>query len=122
MDYLGRINYVEFLRQYGGLGDEATQLFNNACHPSWGVEMRSLSAAEALDDGMPGLNLLGQKAPSGGWDYPVAMFPDGNAGLARPLLQTSVLLRSSKAMDKLGITGARCPGRIWFCFALNSSH
>ena len=30
----------------------------------------------------------------------------------RPLLLTNVLIRSSKAMDKLGIAGARCPGRM----------
>jgi spermidine dehydrogenase len=30
----------------------------------------------------------------------------------RPLVQTSVLIRSSEAMDKLGITGALCPGRM----------
>jgi spermidine dehydrogenase len=211
---LGSIGYMEFLRKYGGLGDEATQLYGNACHTSWGVETRSLSAGEAFSDGLPGRNLLGNENHSGGWDYPVAMFPDGNASIARllvqalipavapgtnadnialakfdysqldhpgssvrlrlnstvtnagntdegvavtyirdgqplrvsskhsvlacyhvviphlcpdlpeeqktaqqyqvkrPLLQTSVLIRSSESMDKLGITGARCPGRM----------
>jgi spermidine dehydrogenase len=30
----------------------------------------------------------------------------------RPLLLTNVLIRSSEAMDQLGIAGARCPGRM----------
>jgi len=213
-DYLRSTSYYDFLRSHGGLNEEALQLFDTECHGSWGVETRSLSVAECLDVGMPGLHLIGEETDAEDWDYPVAMFPDGNASIARlqvrdlipsvapgsnatnialarfdyseldrresavrlrlnstavkvtnqgpgvavtylnegevyrldarhcvlacyhtivpylcpempdeqkaaqkyqvklPLLLTNVLIRSSAAMDKLGIAGARCPGRM----------
>jgi spermidine dehydrogenase len=212
--YLTTTPYTDFLRQYGGLGDEAIQLFANANHGSWGVETRSMSVAECLYEALPGGHLLGFEADSRDWEYPVAMFPDGNASIARllvhglipdvapgttadniamarfdyhaldsldsprrlrlnstvinttntdngvtvsyinqgqtsrvttrhcvmacyhviiphlcpelpeaqkaaqkyqvkrPMLQTNVLIRSAEPMHKLGITGARCPGRM----------
>mgnify|MGYP001818305038 CR=1 FL=1 len=212
--YLTSTPYYEFLREHGGLGAEALQLFDNANHGNWGLETRSLSVAECVYEGMPGLNLLGEDKLSEEWDYQPAMWPDGNASLARlqvrslvpavapdanadnialakfdyaqldtagapvrlrlnstvinmsntdegvsasyvrngetmrvkakhgvfacyhsiiphlcpdmpgvqksaqkyqvkiPLLLTNVLIRSSEPMDKLGITGASCPGRM----------
>jgi spermidine dehydrogenase len=81
--YLRSISYPEFLRRHGGLTEEAISLFDKIEHGAWGLEMRALSAREALGGGAPGLHLLGR-----GWDreprdYPVAMWPDGNASLAR---------------------------------------
>jgi spermidine dehydrogenase len=212
--YLKGTAYTDFLRQHGGLGDEAIHLFDNANHGGWGVETRSLSIAECVYEGMPGLQLLGKASVAEEWDYPAAFFPDGNASIARlqvhalipavapgtnadniavaefdytqldragsparlrlnstvvnasnidsgvavtyinngqpllvksrhcvmacyhsiiphlcpdqpeaqktaqkyqvkrPLLLTNVLIRSSDAMDKLGIAGVRCPGRM----------
>jgi len=206
--------YTDFLRRHGGLGDEAVHLFDNANHGGWGVETRSLSIAECVEQGLPGLHLLGKSSIADAGEYPVAFFPDGNASLARlqvhalipavapgtnadniavakfdyklldrpgspvrlrlnstvinasnidtgvavtyinngqplrvkarhcviacyhviiphlcpqlpeaqktaqsyqvkrPLLLTNVLIRSSDAMDKLGIAGVRCPGRM----------
>jgi spermidine dehydrogenase len=83
-------SYTDFLREYGGLGDEAIQLFDNFNHGSWGVETRSLSVAECVYEGMPGLQLLGEQRAATGWDYPVAMFPDGNASLARLLVHALI--------------------------------
>ncbi|MEH6589031.1 MAG: FAD/NAD(P)-binding protein [Halioglobus sp.] len=88
--YLEKTPYTDFLRQHGGLGDEAIQLFANANHGSWGVETRSLSVAECVYGGLPGLQLLGEDSANEGWDYPAAMFPDGNASLAR--LQVHALI------------------------------
>jgi spermidine dehydrogenase len=212
--YMEGISYPEFLRRHGGLGEEAIQLFDNSVHVSWGLETRCMSASEGVNAGLPGLHLLGDDAPAEPNYYPVALFPDGNASLARlqvqalipavspgtrvdnvalakfdysqldraesevrlrlnstvinasntgdgvsvsyirsgevfrvkahhcvmacyhviiphlcpalpaeqktaqkyqvkrPLLMTNVLIRSSEAMDKLGITGASCPGRM----------
>lgn len=84
--YLSTITYVQFLKQYAGLSDEAIQIFNTAQHGGWGLELRALSAAEGLSVGLPGLNLLDATAQMEGRDYPVAMFPDGNASVARLLL------------------------------------
>lgn len=80
---LAEISYPDFLRQYGQLTEDAVQLFHNMAHGAWGVETRALSAAEALGTGSPGVHLLGQRWPDEGLDYPVAMWPDGNASLVR---------------------------------------
>jgi len=79
--------YLTFLEQHGGLGDEAQQLFHNASHGSWGMDIRCFSTYEALDDSMPGWHLLGESLPSGERNYPAAFFPDGNASVARLLVQ-----------------------------------
>jgi spermidine dehydrogenase len=86
-DYLHTTGYFDFLESEGGLGPEARQLFKTACHGSWGLETECLSVAEALDDGLPGLNLIGETAVESDWDYPVGIFPDGNASIARLLVQ-----------------------------------
>lgn len=81
--YLRSISYPDFLRKHGGLTDDAAQLFDKLLHGGWGVEMRALSAMEVLEDGLPGRPLAGLPPAEGRWDYPVAMWPDGNASLAR---------------------------------------
>jgi len=88
--YLTETPYVDFLREPGGLGEEAIQLFARANHGYWGLETRALSVAEALEAGMPGAGLLGHDSDADDWAYPVAMFPDGNASVAR--LQLKALI------------------------------
>lgn len=88
--YLSSISYVEFLKQHGGLDDEAIQIFHSAQHGGWGLELRALSAAEGLSVGLPGLNLLDATDMMEDRDYPVAMFPDGNASVARLLVQVLI--------------------------------
>ncbi|WOJ92663.1 FAD/NAD(P)-binding protein [Congregibacter variabilis] len=82
-DYLRSISYTDFLRLHGGLTEDAIQLFDKLQHGGWGVEMRALSAMEGIESGAPGRHLLGEDWNTGGRDYPVAMWPDGNASLAR---------------------------------------
>lgn len=43
---LRRISYIDFARQYGGLTEEAAEIFFNATHGYGGVSADSLSAAE----------------------------------------------------------------------------
>jgi spermidine dehydrogenase len=206
--------YADFLHEHGGLGDEAIGFFDSANDGGWAVQTRNLSVAECVWERMPGRHLLGEDLAAEPFDYNPAMFPDGNASLARlqvhalipnvapgtnaknvavaafdydqldraentvrlrlnatvvnaentaggvsvayikgekisrvkarhcvmacyhfiiphlcpdlpqaqkeaqqyqvkrPLLLTNVLIRSSAAMDKLGIAGVRCPGRM----------
>ena len=89
-DYITNTPYYDFMREHGGLGEEALQLFDNSMHGVWGVEARSLSVSEAVYEGMPGLNLLGEDSAGEEWDYNPAMWPDGNASLAR--LQVQALI------------------------------
>ena len=82
-DLLSSISYPDFLRTYGGLTEDAVQLFDKEEHGSWGLEMRALSAAEAIWEGHPGAHLFGEEWGENSFVYPVAMWPDGNASLAR---------------------------------------
>ena len=52
------MSYPDFLRQYGGLTEDAVQLFAKEEHGSWGLEMRAISATEALWEGYPGAHLF----------------------------------------------------------------
>jgi spermidine dehydrogenase len=88
--YLSSVSYTEFLQRYAGIGDEALQLFDNASHGAWGIETRALSASEAMEDGLPGYNLLGGSIEQREWDYPAAFYPDGNASIARLMMQKLV--------------------------------
>ena len=83
---LSEISYPDFLREYAGLTEDAIQLFDKDQHGSWGLEMRALSAAEAIWEGYPGAHLFGQVWEVEDFQYPVAMWPDGNASLARLLV------------------------------------
>jgi spermidine dehydrogenase len=98
--YLGSISYPEFLRRHGELSDAAVQLFDKLNHGAWGVEMRALSAREVLEDGFPGANILGEATEPKPRDYPVAMWPDGNASLAR--LQVARLMPAVGAATDAG--------------------
>ena len=80
---LSSISYPDFLRQYGGLTEDAVQLFDKEEHGSWGLEMRAISAAEAIWEGYPGAHLFGEDWSEDSFGYPVAMWPDGNASLVR---------------------------------------
>jgi spermidine dehydrogenase len=87
---LGSISYTDFLKRYGGLTDEAADLFIRVTHGYAGVGADSLSAAECIGASVPIMHLLGSPHLSGsgatdaGGD--VAMFPDGNASIARLLV------------------------------------
>lgn len=82
-EYLRGISYTDFLRLHGGLTEDAIGLFAKLQHGGWGLEMRALSAMEGMDSGAPGRHLLGEEWNTGGRNYPAAMWPDGNASLAR---------------------------------------
>ncbi len=90
-DSLSSISYTDFLKTFGGLTDEAADLFVQTTHGYWGVGADSLSAAECIDAGLPMAHLLGHPALSASDNTDpggsVAMFPDGNASLARLLVQ-----------------------------------
>lgn len=91
---LQSISYTEFLKKYGGLTDEAAKLFIKVTHGYAGVGADSLSAAECIGASVPITHLLGSPHLSGsgatdaGGD--VAMFPDGNASIARLLVHALI--------------------------------
>ena len=91
---LQSISYTDFLKRYGGLTDEAAKLFIKVTHGYAGVGADSLSAAECIGASVPITHLLGSPHLSGsgatdaGGD--VAMFPDGNASIARLLVHALI--------------------------------
>jgi len=93
-EILSGISYTGFLKKYGGLSDEAANLFIKTTHGYWGVGADSLSAAECIGASLPITHLLGHPDVSGSGDDnaggDVAMFPDGNASLARLLVHALI--------------------------------
>jgi spermidine dehydrogenase len=87
--FLRDISYTDFLRQHGGLTDEAADIFVKTTHGYWGVGADSLSVAECEGAGLPMAHLLGGELekPSGSVGGETAMFPDGNASIARLLVR-----------------------------------
>jgi spermidine dehydrogenase len=93
-EILSGISYTGFLKKYGGLSDEAANLFIKTTHGYWGVGADSLSATECIDASLPIMHLLGYPELSGSGDDnaggDVAMFPDGNASIARLLVHALI--------------------------------
>ncbi len=107
---LSGISYTGFLKKYGGLSDEAANLFIKTTHGYWGVGADSLSAAECIGASLPIMHLLGHPELSGSGDDnaggDVAMFPDGNASIAR-LLVHALIPAVAPGSDATNIAMAR---------------
>lgn len=112
-DYLKSTSYRDFLREHFALPDEAIRLFSGATMSFWGVRAENLSVRECLETGLPGAHALGAYQEPAGDSYsgpsPDAMFPDGNASIAR-LLVRALMPRSFPGMsvdsDPFGIVTA----------------
>ncbi|MFK7849226.1 MAG: twin-arginine translocation pathway signal, partial [Rhodothermales bacterium] len=90
---LHKTSYTTFLSEYAGLPEEVVELFIKAMDGYWGVQTYSLSAAEAMQGWLPGAHLLGDAAAQfagAETSEDVAMFPDGNATIARLLVQALI--------------------------------
>jgi spermidine dehydrogenase len=102
-------SYAEFLSRHAGLPDDVVELFIKAMDGYWGVQTHSLSAAEAMQAWLPGSHLLGDAADrvAGSEEaVDVAMFPDGNASVAR-LLVRSLIPDVAPAANWQNIAAAR---------------
>ena len=90
---LRRTSYTDFLSRYAHLPDEVVDLFVKSTDGYWGVQPHSLSTTEAMNAWLPGSHLLGDAADrAAGLEESemVAMFPDGNASIARLLVQSLI--------------------------------
>ena len=109
-EILSGISYTGFLKKYGGLSEEAANLFIRTTHGYWGVGADSLSVAECIGAGLPIMHLLGYPELSGSGDDDaggsVAMFPDGNASIAR-LLVHALIPAVAPGSDATNIAMAR---------------
>jgi len=85
--YLTSTPYTVFLREHGGLNDEAIELFQSSSHAFWGVNISTLSIQEALANGSPGFHLLGEDTTVRPHQAREGFFPDGTASIARLLVR-----------------------------------
>ena len=85
-----RTPYFEFLRTHGGLPEDALQVLSQAMMGIWGVRTDDLSVAECIGTGLPGAHLLHLPHADHGDVTRAAMFPDGNASLARLLVRSLI--------------------------------
>jgi len=102
--FLRGISYTDFVREYGGLTEEAADIYVNATHGYWGVGADSLSAAECEGSGLPMQHLLGgnHDTVTGSVGGEVAHFPDGNASIARLLVRSLIpAVTDGQGMDDI---------------------
>ena len=88
-EVLYKTSYTDFLEQYCELPKEVIEIFIKSTDGYWGVQPHSLSVAEALSAWLPGSHRLGESASKvvgNEESEEVAMFPDGNATIARLLV------------------------------------
>lgn len=86
---LYKTSYTDFLDKYCKLPKEVIEIFIKTTDGYWGVQTHSLSVAEALSAWLPGAHKLGEsasKVEGNEVSEEVAMFPDGNATIARLLV------------------------------------
>ncbi len=103
-----KTSYTGFLVKYGKLTQEAADLFIRVTDGYWGVSAHSLSVAECIGAGVPIKHILGEPHladdnPVGGT---VAMYPDGNASIAR-LLVRKLIPSVTEAKDSDDIVTAK---------------
>jgi spermidine dehydrogenase len=92
--YLRSTSYADFLATHFELPGEVNQILCGLGSGYYGVRGENLSVAECLEIGMPGAHVLGDYGRSDEEDeegYPrSAMFPDGNASIARLLVRSLI--------------------------------
>lgn len=92
IDRLRKLSYAEFLKQYAQLPQAAIDVINNSSNSLWGIGWDALSVLEAIRLDMPGSHRLQLTVSdfdsSEAHDEPyIFHFPDGNASIARALVQ-----------------------------------
>ena len=92
--WLRTTSYRDFLSGQFAVPDDAVRVLCGAAMAFWGVRGENLSVAECLETGLPGAHALnGAWEPSTGpteGPSPEAMFPDGNASIARLLVNSLI--------------------------------
>lgn len=90
--FLRSTSYYDFLTGTAGVSPEAAQIFLHSTDGYWGVATDGLSVIESLLGGLPGAHRLGGIAQEllAGSDDRIAMFPDGNASVARLLVRSLI--------------------------------
>ena len=91
--FLKNTTYQEFLREYVGLAENTSSLWNTVIGVTFCLGADSISIAEAVKWGSPGFSVLGQEAYEAladtliMEDSDVVWMPDGNASLTRQMVR-----------------------------------
>ncbi len=89
--YLRQISYLDFIQEHGGLTPQAASIFLRSTDGYWGVSADALSVAECVGADLPVQHLLGGEPEIVDERInDVAMFPDGNASIARLLVRKMI--------------------------------
>ncbi len=94
LDYLNKTTYWDFLTQRVGLPREAAHVFLQSAQGYWALLADAIGTDVCLAMGLPGSNVIGEASevfladdPDGG---KFAVFPDGNASVARLLVRSLI--------------------------------
>ncbi len=92
LHYLRKTSYLDFITSRGGVTQSAARVLQQVPHGLWGVGIDALDVANSLETGLPGYHAIGALPAelSGESDERFAMFPDGNASVARMLVRSMV--------------------------------
>ncbi len=92
LHYLRKTSYLDFITSRGGVTQSAARVLQQVPHGLWGVDIDALDVANSLETGLPGYHAIGALPAelSGESDERFAMFPDGNASVARMLVRSMV--------------------------------
>lgn len=92
MAQLTRITYRDFLLHVCGLPEQAASYFQGRLHDNYGLGIDAISAYDAMSGGLPGATAIGiaDDLESHDEEPYVHHFPDGNATIARALVQALV--------------------------------
>ncbi|MDH3401930.1 MAG: NAD(P)/FAD-dependent oxidoreductase, partial [Chromatiales bacterium] len=92
LHYLRKTSYLDFITTRGGVTRSAARVLQQVPHGLWGVGIDALDVANCLETRLPGYHAIGALAAelTGESDEGFAMFPDGNASIARMLVRSMV--------------------------------
>ena len=91
--YLNSMDYITYLRDRAGMGDDALKIMQPAARTDWAVNSDAFPAHAAWWSGYPGFGDLGSESSDGdgGEEEPLIFhFPDGNASIARMLVRNLI--------------------------------
>jgi spermidine dehydrogenase len=92
LHYLRRTSYLDFITTRGGVTPGAARVSRQMTHGLWGVGTDAVDVANSFGSGLPGIHAVGPlpAALAGDSREGFAMFPDGNASVARMLVRAMV--------------------------------
>ena len=108
-DYLSSTDYLTYLKEKAGMGDEALRAIESLPHGVWNIGIDALPARTAWSSDYPGFGDLDLDIyDDSGWveEPNIFHFPDGNATVAR-LLVRAMIPRSAPGGDMEDIVTAR---------------